>query len=114
MLKLTPNPTFKAKVGIPIPGEKDVPVVFEFRHMTREELKAWVKPRLEAPPVDADAESLPDPLIAAAQEVVVGWTGIDEAFSPEALLVLFDNYPGSAFAIVQAFSDELGKARAKN
>lgn len=66
MLKLTPAPTFKAKVGIPIPGgDKPVQVEFEFRAMSRTELQQWFTDSRDRP----DEERLP--------LVVTGWAGVD-------------------------------------
>jgi hypothetical protein len=42
-LRLKANPTFRAKVAIPVPGEKPVEVEFEFKHMKRGELEDWQK-----------------------------------------------------------------------
>ena len=69
-LKLNPEPTFKAKVGIPVPGSRPVDVVFTFKHRTREEILEWVQESRD----DTDAESVAD---AAA-----GWD-LDDEFTPE-------------------------------
>lgn len=88
MLKLAPNPTFKAKVGIPVPGQKsDVQVEFEFRYMTREEWEQLIHSR----------ESMTDD--QAAAEVVVGWSGVDEPFGPDAMAKLLKFYPTAGTAI---------------
>jgi hypothetical protein len=34
-LKLVANPTFRAKVGIPVAGGPEVPVEFVFKHRTK-------------------------------------------------------------------------------
>ena len=102
MLKLQPNPTFKCKVGIPVPGEeKRVDVTFTFRHMTRSEFEAF------NPSGEQDADTL--------LRIVAGWgSDIDGEFSRETLAKLVDIYPGSAYAIAHAFATELHGNRLGN
>ena len=103
MFNLQPNPTFKARVPITIAGqEKPAHVEIEFRHMTREGVKTF----FENLGGRTDGEALAD--------IVVGWSGVDQAFSQEALLVLLDNFPSAAAAIFKVFSSELFEARTKN
>lgn len=103
MFKLQPNPTFKAKVPITIPGQAaPALVVMEFKHYTRDGVKGY----FENLPGKHDAEVLAD--------IVVGWTDVEEAFSREALARLLDNYPSAATAIFETFRNELFKAREKN
>jgi len=103
MFKLQPNPTFKAKVSITIPGQdKPALVEMEFRHMSREAVKGF----FESAAGKTDAEALAD--------IVVGWSGVDQAYTSEALAVLLDNYPSAAGGIFEAFRRELFEARAKN
>jgi hypothetical protein len=100
-LKLNPEPTFKAKVGIPVPGSRPVDVVFTFKHRTREEILEWIQSSRDA----TAAESVAD---AAA-----GWE-LDDEFTPENIERLCNNYPGAGLAIVQTYLDELRGARSKN
>lgn len=93
MLKLQPNPTFRAKVGIPIPGEeKRAEVWFIFNHMTREEFEAF----------DFKTGEL-DGLM----KICAGWEGVDGEFSRERMQTLINVYPGAGFAIGNAFGREL-------
>ncbi len=102
MLKLQPNPTFKAKVGIPVPGQdKPAEIVCEFAHMDRVEFAAFAAP--EASASRSDAESL--------QRILRGWEGVDAPFSAEAVTTLCQQYHGAAYAISSAFVAELTKAR---
>lgn len=104
MLKIQPNPTFKAKVGIPVPGQaKDAQIEVEFKYMTREEWQDFLKVR---------GESMTDD--DAAREVVVGWSGVDEAFSLDALSTLLKFYPMAATAIAEVYLRELFKAKQGN
>lgn len=103
MFKLQPNPTFKTRIEIPVPGQKKAESVeFEFRHFT---VSAWEKIGAE--------KTMRDALI---EDIVVGWNGPDEAYSQEAIAVLFDNYPAATGAVFEGFITELfgGKAKQKN
>ena len=96
MLSLNPKPTFKASVGIPIPGEeKPVNVKFEFNGLSRTELQQWFTDSKDK----TDEERLP--------LIIVNWFGIDEPYTVENLARLLDRYPGSAHAIVRKFTDEV-------
>lgn len=103
MFKLQPNPTFKAKVPVSIPGQdKPQAIEMEFRHMSREAMREY----FESLPGQSDAEAL--------ARIVVGWSDVDQAFSPEALAVLLDNYPSAAGLIFETYRNELFEARRKN
>ena len=102
MLKLQPDPTFRAKVGIPVPGSKPVSVEFEFRAMTRPQLQQYLND-------SADRQDLEN--IGA---IVCGWAGVDSPFSTEALGQLLDNYVGSARAILDTYLEQFSKARSGN
>lgn len=100
-LKLNPEPTFKAKVGIPVPGTRPVDVVFTFKHRTRDVLMEWV----ETSSNDTDVQSIMD--------CATGWE-LDDEFNAENVDRLCNNYPGAGFAIVRTYLDESRGARAKN
>lgn len=100
-LKLNPEPTFKAKVGIPVPGSRPAEVLFTFKHRTRDEVLAWMEGSRDA----TDVESVLD--------VVVGWE-LEDEFNRENVERLCNNYPGSGLVIVSAYLDELRGARVKN
>ncbi len=103
MFKLQPNPTFKAKVGISVAGAaKPVEIEVEYRYLKKSAVKEFFD-NLEG---KNDGEAL--------AEIVVGWTGIDQPYSTEALALLLDNYPASARDLFGAFSRELLEARTKN
>ncbi|MCY1240180.1 Phage tail assembly chaperone [compost metagenome] len=46
-------------------------------------------------------------------EILVGWD-LDETFSPENIALLVQNHPSGARVLVQAYIDELTRARRKN
>lgn len=100
-LKLNPDPTFKAKVGIPVPGAGLDFVEFTFKHRTRDELDSFLK----------TADELRD--AALIMEVASGWELV-EAFTTENVTRLVQNYIASPQAVFQAYLDELTRAREKN
>lgn len=107
MLKLTPNPTFKADVAIPTPtGEVTIKV--EFRHKGRAELEEWLKST-----VGEDNEVLRKDNEALA-EVIENWSGVDEKYSTDTLNKLLDAYPASGKALIGAYLPALLEGRRKN
>lgn len=104
-LRLQPNPTFRAKVGIPVPGqEKPEEIVCVFAHMTRDEFREFAAPEVANARTDADS----------LNRILRGWEGVDAEFSADALALLCQQYHGAAFAISSAFVAELTKARLGN
>lgn len=100
-LRLNPEPTFKAKVGIPVPGAAPAPVLFTFKHRTRDEAAAWLQ-------LHENSESS-----AVVQDCVVGWD-LEDEFTPENVDRLCNNFPGAGVAIFNAYIDELRGIRVKN
>jgi hypothetical protein len=98
-LKLVANPTFIAKVGIPVAGATDADVTFTFRHRTKAELEDWVK------------ESGDD--VKMILSMATAWD-LDEQFNEDTVGVLVQNYMGAPEVIVTAYMKELLKAREKN
>lgn len=102
MFKLTPNPTFWAKVEIHVPGGEPMPLEIEFRHMSRDEAVRFAESIATREPI----ESL--------RAAVAGWRGADVEFSDDALATLHRNYVSAADRILAAYLDELRGARRKN
>ena len=100
-LKLTADPTFKAKVGIPVPGKGTTDVEFTFKWRTAEEADAWYEETKDHKDVD---------LIPT---MATGWE-LDDAFNAENIAKLCSVYMGAAVAITRAYVAELRGARAKN
>lgn len=100
-IKLIPEPTFKAKVSISVPGEKSVPVEFTFLHRKRDEVQDFIVKRQDA----TDVESI--------QWCAKGWE-LDDDFSAENIDLLCQNYAGAGVAILQTYFEELRGARQKN
>lgn len=104
-LALTASPTFRAQVGIPVPGAKDtVPVEFVFRHRHKSELKAW----REA--IDLDGDGI---TVAHVRDMASGWE-LEDKFDVESIGKLLEVYPGSGVAIFIAYLSELQDAKIKN
>ncbi|MBZ0106145.1 MAG: phage tail assembly chaperone [Sulfuricella denitrificans] len=103
MFKLTPKPTFWAKVEISIPGQtKPASIEVEFKHLGRDGFKAFFE-GLEG---KTDAEALGD--------VVVGWKGVEDEFNMENFELLLNNYPTAPMAFFETFRKESLEAKTKN
>ena len=100
--KLQPDPTFKAKVAIPVPGEvKDPEVEFTFKFRDSDELQSWWE------------QSKEKELVLCFLEAVVGWELSDE-FNEDNLRLLGNRYMGSLHRILETYWREFGKALEKN
>jgi hypothetical protein len=103
MFKLTPNPTFKAKVLLSVPGqEKPIPVEVEFKHLDNDALLAYY----ETLTAKTNAAGLMD--------IIVSWSGFDAGFSSESLDTLLKNYPTAAGELYTAYRRELMESKTKN
>jgi hypothetical protein len=120
-LTLNGNPTFKAKVGIPVPGSEPVDVEFEFKHKTRTEFAAYISAaRLpeDAPEVTIDnletvtAESIKRDA-KRIMEIAVGWE-LDDPFTTESVESFINKYDGSSPEIMATYGRELQQAKRKN
>lgn len=98
---LTASPTFKARVGIPVPGDKAVDVEFTFKGRTREAFKDFIDSLKDRD----DAEVIMD--------IASGWD-LDDAFEKENIEKLTQNYLGAARAIIEKYLSELTQARLGN
>jgi hypothetical protein len=105
MFKINPNPTFKHKINIPVPGNTPVAVTFEFKHKGRDELQAYYAGLAEAND-RSDGDAL--------AELICGWEGVDVPFSVENLSALVNNYPGAATALFEGYREALLEGRRKN
>lgn len=106
-LVLTANPTFKAIVGIPVPGqENNSPVEFVFKHRMKSDLQEWRDAMLEEMKVSGVSA---DHVMSMAS----GWD-LEEAFSAENVQLLLETYPGSGLAIYVKYNNELQDAKLGN
>lgn len=100
-LKLVANPTFQAKVGIPVAGGDAVDVLLTFKHLTKTGLDAFIKSRAGKPDVDS------------FMAMVCGWD-LDDEFNKENVELLLENYIGASLETYRVYIDQLVKAKAKN
>lgn len=140
-LKLIPNPTFKAKVLIPIAGGKPEPVEFTFKHLgekarierdeaanakladirkelgipdTQDEISAMVEAgALTAEDLNKYTAALRAVRPEQVMSIATGWDLADK-FDEENLALMFDSYQGAFEAIWDTFREQLGVARTKN
>ena len=104
MLRLKPNPTFKAPVEIRAAGGEVFKVTFEFKHRTQDALAAFIE--------SAEWRGMTD--AKAIMAIASGWDGVDGEFGEDALRDLCQNYHGAASAIVKTYLSELTAARLGN
>lgn len=102
MFKITPNPTFKAKVSIPLPGEADAKIEIEFRHFDREGI------------VEIEKNTSGKRKEEVIMMIACGWSGVDADFNSENVLTLIKNYHAAYDSIISAFWEELLQAKSKN
>lgn len=100
-LSLQQNPTFRARVDIPVPGSKPVPVEFTFRNRTREQLAQWLE--------GLDGKDTH----VAVMEIASGWD-LEDSFDESNVALLLSNYIGAWGAVYDKYMGELVKAREKN
>lgn len=98
---LNPNPTFKHKVPMPIPGGAFVNVEFTFKHRGKEEFTEFLE----------RAKDLDDTELVLA--IASGWE-LEEPFDKDNVEQLVENYVGAARAIFTSYMDEIVKARVGN
>ena len=100
-LVLTANPTFKAKVMIPVAGGLPTPVEFTFKHRSKDAFSEWVKSLTDKD--DADL----------IMEVASGWE-LDDAFERENIELLCQNYLGASRAVIEKYIGEQTAAKLGN
>jgi hypothetical protein len=100
-LSLTPAPTFRAKVEIPVAGGNPAPVEFTFKHRTKSALDKFMNSRTGASDVDS------------VMDMVEGWD-LAEPFDRAGVEALLENYAGAALALYVGYVDELLQAKRKN
>jgi hypothetical protein len=106
-LSLVPNPTFQAKVAIPVPGATPVEVEFTFKHRDRSALDVYLAELKEL-----TGESLEND-VAIVLKVVSGWE-LDDPFNADTVRTLVGSYHGSAWAIANTYIRELMQAKLGN
>lgn len=97
---LTPNPTFKAPVEIPLPDGQVAKPTFEFKHRDKDALDVLVK-----------NTKIKDPDLL--KEILAGWD-LDEAFNDESIGLLCKNYVMAPRSILSAYITALVEGRRGN
>lgn len=99
---LVPDPTFKAKAAIPVPGKKAQNIEFTFKWRDADEFKKFMED-LGNHENDTDA----------VLDFVTGWE-LAEPFGRENVDKLVKNYIGSAAALIKTYIQENAGARLGN
>ncbi|AMT88409.1 phage tail assembly chaperone [Pseudomonas koreensis] len=124
-IKISQNPTFKAKVAIPRVGAEPVSVEFEFKYMDRLALAAhfdkWNAARDDhAKKVQEDGLSWKEATgaeialqVGQLKDIIEGW-GFDEKLSDESLTALVTTCIGAPQAVLSAYQGAYQPARLGN
>jgi len=124
-IKISQNPTFKAKVAIPRVGADPVSVEFEFKYMDRLALAAhfdkWNAARDEhAKKVQEDDMSWQEATgaeialqVGQLKDIVASWA-FDEKLSDESLTALVTTCIGAPQAVLEAYQSAYQPARLGN
>jgi hypothetical protein len=109
MIKLTPNPTFKVEVLLPVPGEeKPGAIELTVRYMSRTARETWFKASVSR----NEAEAL--------NEIIADWAGpLDDQGAPvpyslDALRTLCDHYEKVSERVLTAIAHGYREGRVKN
>ena len=100
-LKLIAEPTFKAKVGIPVIGGEPVQVEMIFKHRTRSALTEWLTTREGKEEIDVFLD------------MVQGWD-LEDPFNRDNALLLVENYHGAAYEALKTYVEQLKQAKLGN
>ncbi|MGE3346054.1 MAG: phage tail assembly chaperone [Ramlibacter sp.] len=100
--KLEANPTFKAKVLIPVPGAPATPVEFIFKHRGRDAFNQFL-----------EGIGKYEDDVAVAMDIATGWE-LEEPFDQANLQKLDQNYIGALRAVLDVYLRENGQARLGN
>lgn len=120
-LKLAVNPTFQAKVGIPLASGEKTDVLMTFKHRTRTEYAEMMASFSRKP---GDSDAIGDDLAVAARaglkrdvdavmSMVTAWD-LEDEFNRENVELLLENYFGAASAIYETYGQALQGSRRGN
>ena len=119
MLKLNPDPSFKADVEITIPGQSVTGTVnLTMKYMNRKDYAAWLESlrELKDPDKGGKEGKVTRPgktALQAFQEFVLGWDLADE-FTVENIGIFLDNYPAAYPETLGKYTRLLFESRVKN
>ena len=101
-LKLVADPTFKARVGIPLAGnDEEAFVELTFRHRSKADLSKFTE----------DMKGMEDTEVFMA--MVTAWD-LEDPFTTENVKLLMENYIGSGLATFRVYLDQLTKTKLGN
>lgn len=100
-LKLVAEPSFRAKVPVPVAGKDPVDVEMTFKYRTRKDLQTFMAERVGMQDIDT------------FMDMVLAWE-LDDEFNRENAETFLDIYGGAAVATYRAYCGELIGARIKN
>lgn len=103
-LKLLANPTFRAKVEIPLPGGEKADFVGIFKHRTTEELREFSTGEASKGRSDLDT----------VLGMLEGWEGVDADFGREAVDTMLKQHHAASRCIGNVYVNELMQARLGN
>lgn len=98
---LNPSPTFASSISFPVAGSDKATIKIDYHHKTTADLSDYLKRIKKMTDLDA------------AMEIMAGWE-LSEEFNRESVEKLFQNYGGSARAVLQSYVSELMGAREGN
>lgn len=108
MIRITPTPTFKARVRFTQAGADDAVVEIEFRHKAPTALADWWRGASEKP------------VAVALSEVVLGWSGVidsdgnEVACNADSLAMFIAGHGPRGGELLGAYLRELTESRQKN
>ena len=105
-LKLIPDPTFEAKVAVPVPGAGTVDVKFTFKHRTRDELQRFLAETA------SDAESKMDD-VQLVMACACGWE-LADTFDEKNVGEFVRQYIAGPASVYETYTAEMIGARLKN
>lgn len=109
MFQLTPNPTFLAKMEIPVPGGSTQILEIEFKYLPRLEFLKFHE-KMQA---FNGSEEDDDKYIALLFSIIKGWN-VDADLNKKNFDKLLDYYPYAAIEIYLTYLKEINRAKAGN
>lgn len=104
MFQIVAQPTFAATVDVPVPGGGTLPLELVFKHKTREAALEF----MQRPAAEGATDG------SVLDEIVAGWSNVEEPYSPDNMTVLCGNFAGAPEVILERYFTELGVLRRKN
>lgn len=100
-ITLVPNPTFDAKVPVPVPGSGEVDTVFTFKYRTREEMQKFL----------AEHKDMDDTQLVMG--CASGWE-LADPFDEKNVKEFASKYIAGPAAVFETYCAEMTGARLKN